>query len=557
MPHSAGSSQISAGGELPPEASDPHLWLEEIEGAKPLAWCREQNARVVAEVGDPEQSDAYAKILAIADSKEKIPHVGRIGGKTGDEDVRVYYNFWQDAENKRGVWRRTSLSSFRSDEAEWEEVLSLDALNAHEGRRDGEEWVWHGYDALDEGPGGRWDRVLLFLSPGGTDAHVVREFDLVSRQRVDGGFETSSPAKCDAAFRTRDEVLIGTDFDGDGSSLTDSGYPRVVKSWRRGTPLYEASTVFEEEQGDISASQYAYHDRGHVHEFQLRAISFYATQQWYRSPDLSKTAAEDPTPFRKVPVPDDTTLGTFGDQATVLLRSAWAPPKAGREFAAGTLLSAPLASVLDEDWSQATPLFEPDAAGTTSLQSYCRTANYIVLETTEHVRSSLAFYRWDKAASGGGAWRKEELPDDQKIPVGETVGVRAVWPDDSDQVRQPHSGVSFTFFHPLITAQRARQTLRNTAALLHTAALPCLPGMADPLGLPVAVHFGACQRRRRLHKPAATQGAAANVRCVGLLGHAALCHVQGWHRRALLPDREQGAAPRRLQPDTARRVRRL
>jgi len=390
---------------------------------------------VVAEVGDPEQSDAYAKILAIADSKDKIPHVCRIGGKTGEEAARVYYNFWQDAENKRGVWRRTSLSSFRSEAPEWEEVLSLDALNAHEGRREGEEWVWHGYDALDEGAGGTWDRVLLFLSPGGTDAQVVREFDLVSRQCVDGGFETSAPAKCDAAFRTRNEVLIGTDFNGDGASLTDSGYPRVVKSWRRGTPLSEATTVFEVEQGDISASQYAYHDRGYVHEFQLRAISFYATQQWYRSPDLSKTAGDDPTPFRKVPVPDDTTLGTFGDQATLLLRSAWAPPKAGREFAAGTLLSAPLASVLDEDWSQATPLFEPDLAGTTSLQSYCLTANYVVLETTEHVRSSLAFYKWDKAASGGGAWRKEELPADQKIPVGETVGVRAVWPDDSDQVR--------------------------------------------------------------------------------------------------------------------------
>jgi hypothetical protein len=313
---------------------------------------------------------------------------------------------------------------------------------------------------------------------------VVREFDLVRRQCVEGGFQTSVSAKCDAAFRTRDEVLIGTDFEGDGSSLTDSGYPRVVKSWRRGTPLSEATTVFEAEQSDISASQYCYHDRGHVHEFQMRSISFYASQQWYRSPDLSKAAGDDPTPFRKVPVPDDTTLGTFGDQATVLLRSAWAPPKAGREFAAGTLLTAPLASVLNEDWSQATALFEPDAAGTTSLQNYCKTANYVVLQTAQHVRSSLAFYKWDKAASGVGAWRKEEMLDEQRIPVGETVGVRAVWPDDSDEVsiasrmRRPFSLKELSLHTALFPS--AHPPHSRERVLWKCTSAPCAPSPSRP-----------------------------------------------------------------------------
>ena len=253
------------------------------------------------------------------------------------------------------------------------QVLSLDALNGVEARADGEEWVWGGYDLLDEG-GGRslWDRALLFLSPGGTDATVVREFDLGSRAFVEGGFRTTTPAKCEVGFRRRDEVLIGTDFDGTGASLTDSGYPRVIKSWRRGTPLESAVTVFEVGKGDISASQYAYHDRGGaVHEFQLRAVSFYQTEQFYRRPDLRLAAADDPTPFRRVPIPDDTTLGTFGEQATLLLRSAWAPPKApgGREYAAGTLLTAPLEQVMRGDWSAATVLFEPHADGSTSLQA--------------------------------------------------------------------------------------------------------------------------------------------------------------------------------------------
>ena len=127
-------------------------------------------------------------------------------------------------------------------------MLSLDALNAHEGCAEGEEFVWHGYSLLDEGMAGRWDRALVFLSPGGTDAQVTREFDLTTRQfvpRDEQGFRTDVAAKCDVGFRRRDEVLIGTDFPGEEGSLTDSGYPRVVKSWRRGTPLEEAVTVFE------------------------------------------------------------------------------------------------------------------------------------------------------------------------------------------------------------------------------------------------------------------------------------------------------------------------
>ena len=129
------------------------------------------------------------------------------------------------------------------------------------------------------------------------------------------------------------------------------------------------------QQGDIAGHQYAYHDRGHVHEFQHRAVTFYSNEQWYRSPDLSVSAAEDTTPFVKVPIPDDSSIGTFGDQATLELRSEWAPPKApaGRKYAAGSLLTAPLADVLEGDWSRASALFEPEPA--TSLLSVSKQAS--------------------------------------------------------------------------------------------------------------------------------------------------------------------------------------
>ena len=145
-------------------AMDPHLWLEDIEGEAALEWCKEQNSRAVGIVGDPHASDTYRKILAIADSKDKIPHVGRIGGRTGDEEVLrdgplaegvasshssdpwqapVYYNFWQDADNVRGVWRRTSLASYRSDEPSWETVGPPPRLRPTCARPNGARlWQW-------------------------------------------------------------------------------------------------------------------------------------------------------------------------------------------------------------------------------------------------------------------------------------------------------------------------------------------------------------------------------------------------------------------------------
>jgi prolyl oligopeptidase len=137
-------------------------------------------------------------------------------------------------------------------------------------------------------------------------------------------------AKTNIAYRSRDEVLVGTDFGGDGSCLTDSGYPRVIKSWKRGTPIETATVVFEGEQADVAASQYAYHDRGFVHEFQLRSITFYTSEYLYRglTQESIKTvsAADEGSPFAKVPIPEDASLGTFADSALVTLRTDWQPP---------------------------------------------------------------------------------------------------------------------------------------------------------------------------------------------------------------------------------------
>merc|ERR1719410_637509 len=157
--------------------------------------------------------------------------------------------------------------------------------------------------------------------------------DLITEKFIseeDGGFTMLTAAKTSISYRSRNEVLVGTDFEGDGSSMTDSGYARIIKSWKRGTPISEAKVVFEGEKSDVAVSQFAYHDRdGICHEFQVRAVTFYTSKYWYRSLTMDQiattTADEETTPFLPVPIPEDAEISTFGNDAMITLRTDWQP----------------------------------------------------------------------------------------------------------------------------------------------------------------------------------------------------------------------------------------
>jgi len=456
LPPPSGASALDA----PPPADDPHFWLEDVLGEKALKRVEELNAACLEAVGDPKESPAYSRIKEILDSKDKIPHAFRIG----TDPSAPYYNFWQvmrptcagcctrmlpslrsalppalsyctyvlqDEEHVQGIWRRTSLDSFTSaEETEWTTVLDLDALPPPE-TGTAKTWVWHGSTLLDEGPSrSNWDRALISLSPGGSDADTCREFDLTTSEFVDPagpemGFAMPDPAKTNISYRSRNECIVGTDFGGDGSSLTDSGYPRVVKSWKRGTPIDDAVTIFEAEQTDIAAHQYAYHDRGHVHEFQLRSITFYTSAYTYRSltdEGINGTTADvEAAEFKPVPIPEDAELSTFADMALVTLRSDLEGKAAADDattYPAGSMLSLPLRDLIEDDWSGATALFVPTK--TKSLSSTTQTKDYIIIKVLEDVRTGLEFWKFDAAAR---TWSKEEVEGDAAVPVGQDVSV--------------------------------------------------------------------------------------------------------------------------------------
>jgi len=365
--------QPAAVSEDPVEpAPDPYLWLEEIAGDKQLEWVRSRNARSVAELAQSERFAALeARLRGILDSKERIPMVSKIGDR--------YYNFWRDAANPKGVWRRTTLAEYRTPAPAWEIVLDLDALAAGES----ENWVWHGATVLEPE-----DRLcLVSLSRGGADADVVREFDLERKGFVAGGFSLPE-AKSRVAWRNADSLFVATDC-GPGS-LTESGYPRTIREWTRGTPLAEAGLVFEGRSDDMSVTAWRDLTPGFERDFVVRQKTFYSNEMFLRRDGR----------LVKIDKPDDATAAVHREWLLLELRSPWTV--ADKTHPAGSLLAAGLEGFL-AGTRHLHVLFEPTPR--TSLVSFASTRNHLLVTTLDNVRNRLFSLTFRD-----GRWRAAPLP---------------------------------------------------------------------------------------------------------------------------------------------------
>jgi prolyl oligopeptidase len=373
------------------EPVDQHQWLEEVLGEKPLAWVKERNAASTAELtANPLFPQLNERILKILDSTARIPLISKAGP--------FYYNLWRDARNPRGLWRRTTLAEYRKAEPQWETVLDLDEL----GRKEQENWVWKGANFLQPG----YDRVLLSLSRGGADATVIREFDPQSKQFVADGFQLPE-AKTRISWRDRDSVFVGTDL-GPGS-LTDSGYPRTVREWRRGTPIAEAPLVFQGEAGDVAVSGSRSHEPGYEHDWISRSVTFWTSELYLRRGgqliQIDKPADANAIPDR--------------DLLFLELRTAW--EVGGQKHPAGALLAIDLEKFLAGD-RQFDVLFTP--TDRKSLAGFTTTKNHLLLNELDNVRNRI--YQLTRA---GGKWTREELPGGPKLS---SASIAAVDSDESD-----------------------------------------------------------------------------------------------------------------------------
>lgn len=374
--------------------SDPYAWMEEIEGVRPLEWARAENARSLPRLqNDPRYAKLYGDALAIATAKDRIPGVYFEGG--------ALRNFWQDAEHVRGIWRATTLEGFKGAATPWETILDLDALSKAENAN----WVWHGAACLP--PEERY--CLVSLSDGGKDADTVREFDTVTKTFVEGGF-VAPEGKQTLSWIDRDTVLVSRDW-GDGT-VTESGYPFVVKLWRRGQPLADAKELYRGTKTDVSVDPFVLRDADGVVRATMarRGVSFFETEY---------VLLDGPAPV-KLPLPLQSTVqGLVAGQMVLTLEQDW--PEQGMR--SGDLVSLDLAALkADPAKARATLVLRPNDHQ--AIEQVATTRNRLVVALYEDVKGKLFSY-----AHGAGGWTSAQLA----TPPNSSVAVQSA-SDHDDRI---------------------------------------------------------------------------------------------------------------------------
>jgi prolyl oligopeptidase len=356
---------------------DPYLWLEDVHGEKPLAWVHEQNRKSLALLkSDPRYQDHYDTILNVLDATDRIPY--------GSLDHRLVFNFWQDASHPKGIWRRTSVADYANAEPHWEVLIDLDKLAAEEK----ENWVWKGAECTPA-----LSHCLVSLSRGGGDAVVVREFDPKTKTFLKDGFALPE-AKSNITYLDGDSVLFGTDF-GPGSQ-TNSGYPRIVKLWRRGEPISAARTIFEGKAEDVLAQASVIEDGDTRVPFIVRAIGFFETLYFYVKPDGS---------LAQLPLPDTAILqGVHHGQVLLTLRDDWKTPD-GTAIHKGALFSFPLLDFLATGkLPRVSMLYVPDTRA--SIEEVSSGGDAVYASIYENVTGSIHAFHFDR---GTGKWVDKRL----------------------------------------------------------------------------------------------------------------------------------------------------
>jgi len=250
------------------QSDDPYLWLEDIEGAKALEQVKAWNAATEADLTKmPGFEERRQRALAILNDPNQIAAPSAVMGD-------LVANHWVDANHKRGLWRVSPLADYLAGKPNWRTLIDVDAL----GRAEGKSWVWHGADCLPP----EYQRCLVSLSPGGSDADVVREFDLATSKFVEGGFVVPE-SKNSVNWADRDTLMVAM-AEGEGT-VTKSGYARIVKLWKRGTPWSAATKIAEVAEDDVGISPVAVMD-GDIRRVGFsRNVGFYESRLSMRSPD--------------------------------------------------------------------------------------------------------------------------------------------------------------------------------------------------------------------------------------------------------------------------------
>ena len=365
--------------------ADPFLWLEEVEGKRAMEWVHARNAATVAVLGKmPLYQPLFERAKRILDSRDRIA--------TPSIKGEMLYNFWQDAEHERGIWRRTSWAGYLAGNPSWETVLDVDAL----AKKEGVLWSFGGADCFEPAN----QRCLVSLSRGGSDAAETRELDLTTKEFVADGFRLPE-AKSTLGWVDQNTVLVGTDF-GPGS-MTTSGYARVIKLWRRGTPLASAEPVMEVPTDHVWAFVASDDAGGRRYVRILDGKNFYeGTQYLFENGRLAK-----------LDIPTDADLYLMRDQMIVYVRDPWLV--GGKTWPTGSLVATSVDEFLGGT-PRLTLVMQPGPRET--INGIQVTRDYLLLNVLNNVRGELRQYR---RANDGWTFTKVPAPDLGNVSVVATT----------------------------------------------------------------------------------------------------------------------------------------
>jgi prolyl oligopeptidase len=365
------------------EPDDPYLWLEEVDGERARVWVQAQNAKTFAALCGPDFEREREDLRLLFSAPDKIPFITKRG--------EYLYNLWQDKNNLRGLWRRTTLESYRSSTPQWTTILDVDEL----GRREKENWVWGYSETLPP----HHHRALVRLSRGGSDASVIREFNIEDRAFVADGFALAE-SKSAASWLDADTLLVTSPL-GDGHA-TIPGYARTVRRWRRGTPFAAAETIYEGQENDFFICIKVDHDPGFERTLICRHLAFF---------EIEHILLDSKGRLHRIDVPSDSSLELHREWLTLQLHSPWRPKD--REFAADSFLAIRLDAFMagSRDFEL---LFAPGERRV--IQASAWAGDRLAISVLDNMRSQILI-----AEPAAGGWRIERLAD---VPETDTA---AIW----------------------------------------------------------------------------------------------------------------------------------
>jgi prolyl oligopeptidase len=358
------------------QEADPYLWLEDIEGEKALDWVKQENAATDALiVGRPSFEADRKRARAILDDDRQIAMPGEVMGDT-------ITNFWRDAANPRGLWRQSPLDAYLAGKPVWTTLIDVDAL----GKAETQSWVWHGADCLAPA----YTRCLVSLSPGGTDSDIVREWDRSTKSFVTDGFILPQ-AKSSVTWEDADTLLVATDYG--AGSMTASGYPRIVKRWKRGTPLTSAVTVAEGQPEDVGMNVFALVDGDKRWPMISRDKTFYTSEYRLPSSDFSS--------YHSTIIPETGDVRAVIDgQAIVFLNEDF-----GAGFPAGSLIALSIADMAAGGQVAIIPVMAPTKSQ--AIENVAASKNILWVKALDDVEGKLFALRRDQPH---GRWSQKEVP---------------------------------------------------------------------------------------------------------------------------------------------------